>query len=67
MKSPDWFKVHTEYLNSNLRTIVDALRLQIHHENPLATAELKSAVDRLNEAAEAFTDELYRSQLGKGK
>lgn len=60
----DWFDVHTEWLNSNLRTIVDALRFQILHDGhgvPVSD-DLRAALDNLNKAAEHFTNTFYREE-----
>ena len=57
MKDP--FHADTEKLNSEMRTVIDALRVQIM-ENPAASQELREVLESLNEAAVEFTNTLYR-------
>lgn len=56
----DWFDVHTEWLNSNLRTIVDAIRFQVLNSGAPMSDELKRAIEQLNDAAVHFTNTFYR-------
>ncbi len=48
----------TEYLNSDIRTAIDALRSQIS-QNPIAPQELRDALESLNRAAMHFTNTLH--------
>ena len=54
----DPFKTDTERLNSQMRRVIDALRIQIM-ENPAAPSELKEALESLNRAATEFTNTFY--------
>ncbi len=63
----DWFDVDIEYLNSHMRTIVDAIKSRIIHEgnvHEMATDQIQHATNRLEYAAVMFTQELYGKHDG---
>ena len=55
---PNWFGVHVETQNEQMRTLIDAIRSRLGDAH-WSTDQLKEVAEELNEAAVAFTNKLY--------
>ena len=58
LPTPNWTGVHIETQNSQLRTLIDAIRRRLG-DAPWATDGLREVAETLNDAAVDFTNTLY--------
>ena len=58
-KPPNWFRVHIETQNGEVRRLSDAIASRIQGST-WASQDLRQAAQLLQRAAEAYTEALYR-------